>query len=483
MKIIIVGGGFTGIQLAKNLIAEKNIVTLIDNDEDVARHASNGLDCTVVQADGNKLETLEDAGIAKADALVCTTESDEVNMITCSLVDAVYPNVLKIARVRNYSYYVNKTSAQKTHMDYFSGNHRPLYGIDFMIHPDVEAAEAIVQAVQNGAVSDVLAFEGTDLQLMRMTISETSVLCGKQLKDVRSLISCPFLIAYVESANGENASLPFGNTTLEAGCSVGMLARREDTKALLELCGSQQKEVKRIALVGAGKIGSIVAERLIEVREQSFISKLFDGRFNRVTKNAQQFAIIDNDEKLAKAAAENFPTARVYRADGTDEAFLREEDIVSYDLVICVTNNREMNMVMAAYLESLGVGQSISLVANAAFATIARKLGVDVAIPIRDVVVDSIMSHLRGDTVKEVHTLGTGNMEIIECALPAESEVIGKTLKEISNPGVYLVLMVKPNGSDTYEIPVGDTKLSPGDHVVIITDAEQASKTVGFFGA
>ena len=84
MKIVIIGAGFTGVQLAKRLISEKNDVVILDNDEDVVRHASNRLDCTVMQANGNNLENLEEAGIAKADALVCVTDSDELNMITCS---------------------------------------------------------------------------------------------------------------------------------------------------------------------------------------------------------------------------------------------------------------------------------------------------------------------------------------------------------------------------------------------------------------
>ena len=69
MKIVIIGAGFTGVQLAKRLSNGKNDVVLIDNDEEIVRHASNRLDCDVIQADGNNLTTLEDAGLAKADAL------------------------------------------------------------------------------------------------------------------------------------------------------------------------------------------------------------------------------------------------------------------------------------------------------------------------------------------------------------------------------------------------------------------------------
>ena len=50
MKIIIVGAGFTGTQLAKRLIQEKNDVVVMERDEDKARHVSNRLDCLVISA-------------------------------------------------------------------------------------------------------------------------------------------------------------------------------------------------------------------------------------------------------------------------------------------------------------------------------------------------------------------------------------------------------------------------------------------------
>lgn len=477
MRIVIVGAGFTGVQLGKLLINEKNTVTIIDNDEDKVRHVSNQLDCTVLLADGNNLKTLEDAGIAKTDALVCVTDNDEVNMITCSLVDAVYPDIIKIARVRNYAYYVNTADARKSHADSFSGKHRPLYGIDYMVHPDIEAADAIVQAVENGAISDVQTFSDGDYELTRMTVAKGSKLAGRKLQTVRALTDKGFLIAYVEKDG--KTSLPSGNTVLDPGCSVGMLVSKNDVGTLLALCGSEQKELRTIALVGAGRIGTIIAQKLIQPEQKKSLFKLLTAR---PVNRPQNFVIIDSDEALAKAASERFPTARVFRADATDESFLDEEGITAFDLAICATHNHEMNMVLAAYLESLGVKQTISLVASSAFATIARKLGVDVPVPLRDTVVDSIMSHLRGKSVKEVHTVTTGDLEIIECVLPGDSKVINRTLRDLADPGVFLVLLVKKYDSSSYEIPVGSTLLNAGDHVVLITLAEKNSHVVSLFG-
>lgn len=477
MKIVIVGGGFTGIQLAKRLINEKNDVSLIDNDEDTARHASNRLDCAVLQADGNNLETLEEVGIAKADALVCVTDNDEVNMITCSLVDAVYPDVLKIARVRNFAYYMNTEAAQKNHAETFSGSHRPLYGIDYMIHPDVEAAKAITHAIETGAVSDVLTFENSIFELTRITIEENSKLIGQKLQNVRSFTDFPFLVTYVESEG--KTSLPSGATILNAGNSIGVLTCKNDISQMLELCGTQVGTIKKIAFVGAGKIGTLIAENFVGTKKKSFLSRLF----GKNTKIASDFAIIDTDEQLTKIAADKFPSAKVFRGDITDEAFLEEEGITDYDLVVCVTHNHELNMVVAAYLESLGVGKTISLVESSAFAEISRKLGIDVPVPIRDTIVDSIMSHLHGKTVTGIHTISSGDLEIIECLLPASSKVVGKKLPEISDPGNFLIMLIKKAGTDNYVIPNGSTQLDTNDQLIIITKSDNTASVLSMLGA
>lgn len=475
MKIVVVGAGFTGVQLAKLLIDEKNTVTLIDNNEDTVRHAENRLDCTVVYADGNSLETLENVGIAKADALVCVTSSDEVNMITCSLVDAVYPNILKIARVRNYAYYVNSAKAQIKQENEFGGKHRPLYGINYMIHPDVEAAEAIVQAVENGAIGRVISFDNSQLEIARLTVEEGSDFDGITLKEIRSKTETKFLVTYVEQEG--KTSLPSGNTVIKTGDILGVLVNKRDVHQLLTLCGTEQKALRKVALIGASRIGVIVADQLVPKKKTGF-SKIVSGIGS---KKAQDFVIIDTNDVLTKAASERFPEARVMCADASDENFLREEGITNFDLAICATPNHEMNMVLAAYLESLGVKQSISLVSSAAFATIADKLGVDVSVPLRDAVVDSIMSHLRGKSVKEIHTVTDGELEIVECEVGAGSKLAGKSLREISNPGTYLLLMSRKSGRDEFKIADGNTTIYPGDHVVLITEAENSSKILASF--
>jgi trk system potassium uptake protein TrkA len=348
-----------------------------------------------------------------------------------------------------------------------------------MIHPDVEAADAIVQAVENGAVGNVITFDNSDLEIARITVAAGSTFDGVALKELRTKTDVKFLVAYIEQ-NGETM-LPSGDTKLVADTIIGVLVSKDDISKVVELCGAEQKELRKVALIGAGRIGTIVAEKLMGgAQKASGIARLFT---NMKARRNFDFVIIDSDDELTKAASEKFPDARVMRADATDESFLRDEGIVNFDLAICTTHNHEMNMVLAAYLESLGVKQTVSLVGSSAFAEISRKLGIDVPVPLRDAVVDSIMSHLRGKSVKEIHTVTNGQLEIVECEVTSDSKVTGKELKEISNPGTFLVLLDKKSGTEQYQIVNGNTRITAGDHIVLITVAENSKKVLAYFGS
>ena len=470
MKIIIIGAGFTGLQLAKRLVSEKMDVVLIDNDEETVRHASNSVECLVIQANGNNLNTLEQAGISKADALIALTKSDEINMITCSLVDSVYPDIIKIARVRNYDYYSNSNAV--------SASNRHMYGIDYMIHPDVAAAEEIVTAYQHGAIADILEFDDSKYEMASVEIEKESCLDGIRLKEINSMAPTKVLIPLV--TRDEKTFLPVGDTELKAGDTISILIEKEKLSAFLPLTGSNVHQIKRIALVGAGRIGTKIADCILKKEKEkskSIIGKLFDKN----TKNHPQLVIIDKDYNLAKEASETFEDAIVYNADITDESFIEEENLSRFDLVIAATHNHELNMVASAYFKTLGCKRSICLVTNSAYALIAKNIDIDVAVPIKDVVVDAILSHLRGKNVTGVHTLSEGEFEVVEFEIPPDSKIRGKALKDIrTSETSFIVLLV--NKGDTYMMADGNTILETGDKLIFIVETKDNKQILSKLG-
>ena len=67
MKVIILGAGRIGFQLARQLVGEDKQVTVIEKDTAKAKQLSSTVDCHVINEEGNSPAVLRDAGIEDAD--------------------------------------------------------------------------------------------------------------------------------------------------------------------------------------------------------------------------------------------------------------------------------------------------------------------------------------------------------------------------------------------------------------------------------
>ena len=476
MRIFVIGAGFTGMQLAKELIAEKNDVVLVENDAERVRHAVDQLDCAVVEGDGNNLDTLERAGISGADAMVMLTQYDEVNMITCSLVDAVHPGIKKIARVRNYAYYVASDSARRRVKSENPGA-RPLYGIDVMLNPDVEASSAIDAAMQHGVVGDIIELDGR-YGIATLSVGEGSPLAGLSLRHLSAKEEWRYLVAFVEAEGA--LSLPDGNTVLHVGDRIGVVVPLAELADAVALTKTPRGKLKRVVLFGADRVGSLILERRARKRPS-----MWEALFGPADEAyGAQFAVVDRDSDKCRRIVERHPGVRAFCGDVTDESLLDEEDLFGCDLLVAASGNHELNLVTAAYMKSRGVTKTIALTSNSSYGEIARKLGVDVAVPMRGAVVDAVMGHLRGRHVQSVHSVSNRTFEIIEGCISPKSHAAGRTLRELmeKHPGETLVLLHQPGNASAYDVPHGSTALAPDEKVVLIVRSGDVKAAGRFFG-
>lgn len=138
MKIVILGAGLIGFQLARRLIHEGQQVLVIEQDPQKAKQISNQLDCQVLNSPGNSPAVLRDIGFTDGDCFVALTQSDEVNIISCGLVQALSRGTATVARVRNLEY---------TDKDLLTGI---FFGIDHIINPEIETAKVILRNIERG---------------------------------------------------------------------------------------------------------------------------------------------------------------------------------------------------------------------------------------------------------------------------------------------------------------------------------------------
>ena len=484
MRIVIVGAGLTGTRLAKYLVQEKHNVSLIESDEETARHASNRMDCLVLHDTGNSIESLEAAGIAKADALVCVTDSDEINMIICGLAASRYPRLIKIARVRNDEYSMLKQSLEEDSEideDPAGFNNFKILGIDHFIHPDVEAARAVLNSLSHGASGNILRFPGTPYELGSIGIHEGSALDGLSLLDFRSVFQKEGLITLVE--RGQECFLPSGSTTIKTEDRLHIMVREEDMDQVFRLAGRNEAPIRHIGIVGGGRIGSLIAEGLLHHSDKNF-GKLKKDIFaifrSIIPKSAHRVIIIEQNYTVCKDLSVRFPEALILNEDISDENFIADEKIGDLDLIITATSNQELNIITAIFLKSLGVKRAIALVSSPGHETIARKLGVDVAIPMKSVVVDSILSHLMGKGIRGIHSLGDGSVGIIEIDIGQDSPAVEKAIKEFKLSGGGLILLVTRDEASF--IPKGDYIFQPADKLIMIAKNGSDAEIEQFFG-
>lgn len=102
MRVIIIGGGKVGSNLAHTLLHSGYQVGLIEHRVNVLTHLHRELPTEVIfDGDGARCHVLEHAGIAQCDALVAVTGDDAINLFVAALSKQVYHVPRVIARINN----------------------------------------------------------------------------------------------------------------------------------------------------------------------------------------------------------------------------------------------------------------------------------------------------------------------------------------------------------------------------------------------
>ncbi|UCE71173.1 MAG: NAD-binding protein, partial [Nitrospiraceae bacterium] len=146
MRVIIVGAGEVGFQLAKFLSAENVYVVVIDKSKAKLKRISETIDVAMIEGEGGSPSVLKDAGAYEADILLAVTDMDETNMIACLVAKAMFLIPRNVARIRNLEYFSNEVLLNSL-------------GINPAISPEIEAAKAVIRLIEVPFAADVEDFE------------------------------------------------------------------------------------------------------------------------------------------------------------------------------------------------------------------------------------------------------------------------------------------------------------------------------------
>ncbi|GGN23546.1 potassium channel family protein [Halarchaeum nitratireducens] len=215
MYVIIVGAGNIGSQVLELAEQTQNEVVVIERDPDVADRAGRRHDCLVINADATEKETLEDAGAAQADAIICTTDEDATN-IMCLLLAKEFEIPSLVTVVQN-----------PEHMNVFRQ-----IGANVLENPQRLIAEYLFRAVQRPAIKDFMSLAG-GAEVFEVTVTDTAPIAGKSLHEADGADLIPEDVLVVAVERGETVVTPRGGTIVEAGDLLTVFSREGATDGIL----------------------------------------------------------------------------------------------------------------------------------------------------------------------------------------------------------------------------------------------------------
>ena len=248
MKITIIGAGKLGVMLAKTLTAENHDITIIDINEDRVGKLVEMLDVQGISGSATHYDVLDEADMKNCDLLICTTPSDENNILSCLIAKKMGAKHT-IARVRNPEY-----SSQMNFM-------RDELGISMMINPDFAAALEIFRILQFPSASTVESFSHGRIHMAGLKVSEKSMLANKKISEIPNKYINSFIICAV--CRGDDVFIPNGDFIIVPGDILHITGSHHDLgKIVKELISKKSTNVKSIMLIGGSRISIYLTNML-----------------------------------------------------------------------------------------------------------------------------------------------------------------------------------------------------------------------------
>lgn len=431
MRMLIVGAGDIGFQLAKRLSGDRHDITMIEADPEKVARASEQLDAFVVEGNGASYRLLKQLDIEKVGIVAAMTDRDEVNLMACRLAKkSGVPTT--IARVRH---------PQFTTPDFILSSED--LGTDLILHPEKETADAVVRLIRRANTNYAVDFEGGRIELLGLRMTHESPLLHVPLRYLSEETDNLHLRIVAINRNYKTI-IPSGRDTLVPGDQVFVVCDHEYSDKFVPLTGQKDRPIKNVMIVGGGLIGRFIAMNL-------------EGEAN--------VKIIEKNLNRASHLADILPHTLIIHGDGTDFDLLEQEGLDEMDAFVAVTGDDESNIITTLVAQHSTVSRSIALVNKAAYVSVSPKLGLDAIVSKQSLTVNAVQRYIQQQEVASIAGLPGVDAITIEYIVSDNCRIIRRPLRDIKFPKNALVGAVMHG--DEVIVPHGDTQIQPGDKVVV----------------
>lgn len=437
-----------GSHLAKMLSEGFHEITIIDSDEDRLNLISQTMDVLTVAGSPTSMGVLQQAEVGKADLFVAVSpaKAQDVNIVSALLAKQLG---------------AKKVTCRVNNSEYLEPENKLIFkdlGIDLLFYPEKIAASEIGDLLRKSEMSEFMNFAHGRLQLVSFRLYEGSPLVDKVMSDFDYPASnLPFRTVAI--VRGDQTFIPRKDTILKVHDLLFVIARREAVKDLMASSGREDIEIKRLVILGGGRIGEQVAKEF--------------------EKTAEFIKIIEINKEKCEALSEKLNKTIIINGDGRNSDFLYEDDIRSCDAFIAVTSSSETNVLACVAARKMGVAKTIAEVENLEYISLAEGMGIDSVINKKLITAGRIFRFTLSDKVRVIKCLNGSDADIMEYIVNPDSLITKGPLRDLNFPGNAVIGGVI-RGSETI-IATGDTVIRPYDRVAVFALPDAINGVEKFF--
>ena len=209
-KILIIGGGNIGFNLAKNI--EQSLddarLKIIEKDKSRAEFIANDLNNSIV-INGNGLDedVLNEANLEDVETVLALTNDDEDNLMVSVLVEKFSKNKRTMALINKPNYSLLQSSLK----------------IDDLIDPRMNTVSSILKHVHKGTIENAYSILNGEYEVIEAEIIESSELVNKELKNS----NLPDDIRIGSIIRGDEIILPSSKYVFQKKDIVILLSKRD----------------------------------------------------------------------------------------------------------------------------------------------------------------------------------------------------------------------------------------------------------------
>lgn len=441
MKILVIGAGIVGYNLAEELSQEGHDISIIDGNQEKIQLISDKLDVLGIHGDACLPTVLIRAGIREAEMLIAVTNKDEVNLFTCMLA---------------YKFKVKKRFARLRHMEFTEEGQifkpHELF-VDQAINPGQIVIEFILKILKTPGAINCAEFADGAILLRGFDVPPDAPLAGKKIDDLRAVSEFnSFLIVAI--VRDGTLVIPKGSDVIHAGDKVYMLVDKEFLPLVLPMLNKRVDEVQKIILFGANTISINLAKSLEET--------------------INDISIIEPSMEKADAAVDQLSKTVVLHGDGTDPDLFNEINIKDADFFMALTDDDEHNILSALLAKKHGAKRVAVITNDPFYLPILDSIGINITINPRLFTVGAILKHLRKGQVRSVFKLVENEAEVLEIVVDPNSSVINKKVFNMKFPSDAIIGAILRNGEMI--VPDAESTIQAGDSVIVVALPKSIAK-------